>query len=133
MAGISHLDQLLAGMKPELQEGAYVFLTFPPGVQPALPTATVARIQEPEGLTAVVPLSWANANNYPYEFVAAWILLRIHSDLAAVGLTAVVSTALAKVGISCNVIAGFYHDHLFVPEAQAQKAMVALLRVTEHQ
>jgi hypothetical protein len=50
----------------------------------------------------------------------------VHSDLATVGLTAEFSRALGQVGISCNVVAGVRHDHLFVPVEQAQRAMDAL-------
>jgi hypothetical protein len=55
--------------------------------------------------------------------VAGWITLRVHSALEAVGLTAAVSAALAREGVSCNVVAGFYHDHLFVPHDSAAQAV----------
>ena len=31
-----------------------------------------------------------------------------------------------RAGISCNVVAGVHHDHLFVPVEQARQAMDAL-------
>lgn len=61
-----------------------------------------------------------------YDFVAAWITLRVHSALHAVGLTATVSTALAAGGISCNVVAGHHHDHLLVPVDRAHDALLIL-------
>jgi uncharacterized protein len=48
------------------------------------------------------------------------------SDLQAVGLTAAFATALGRAGISCNVVAGAQHDHLFVPVEQAGRAMAEL-------
>jgi len=62
----------------------------------------------------------------PIAFTAAWITLTVHSDLAAVGLTATFSQALGQAGISCNVVAGVHHDHLFVPVDAAQSAMDTL-------
>jgi uncharacterized protein len=46
--------------------------------------------------------------------------------LEAVELTAAVSRALADAGLSCNVIAGFHHDHLFVPYEHADQAVAVL-------
>ena len=60
------------------------------------------------------------------QFRCAWITLTVHSALQAVGLTAAFSAALGEVGISCNVVAGVFHDHLFVPVDRAHDAMDAL-------
>ena len=65
----------------------------------------------------------------PYGYVAARITLTIGSDLAAVGLTAEVSRVLAAAGISCNVIAGLHHDHLFVDAARGSEALRLLERL----
>jgi hypothetical protein len=59
-------------------------------------------------------------------FRSAWITLRVRSALTAVGLTAAVAAALTRDGIPCNIIAGFHHDHLFVPVDQADRALAAL-------
>ena len=50
----------------------------------------------------------------------------MQSALAAVGLTAAIATALAKVGISANVIAGYHHDHIFVPWSRRYEALAIL-------
>ncbi|WP_175108399.1 ACT domain-containing protein [Pararobbsia alpina] len=46
-------------------------------------------------------------------FRCAWITLTVNSALEAVGLTAALATALGNSGISCNVVAGAYHDYIF--------------------
>ncbi|MBY8887769.1 ACT domain-containing protein [Streptomyces sp. PTM05] len=125
MSGESDLRKLLTGMRPELNAGCYVFTTVDDGVVPVgvTPVVTVA---EREGLTLVVPQREADAAGLAYAYVAGWITLRVHSALEAVGLTAAVARELADAGLSCNVIAGFHHDHLFVPYERAAEA-VALL------
>ncbi|MEU1180112.1 ACT domain-containing protein [Streptomyces sp. NPDC005820] len=124
MAGESDLRKLLSGMRPELNAGRYVFTTVVGGVPSGVvPVVTVA---EQEGLTLVVPLEEADAAGLAYDYVAGWITLRVHSALEAVGLTAAISRELADAGLSCNVVAGFHHDHLFVPYEHADRT-VALL------
>ncbi|WP_372348305.1 ACT domain-containing protein [Streptomyces sp. KL116D] len=124
MTGESDLGKLLSGMRPELNAGQYVFTTVegsvPSGVSP------VVTVTEREGLTLVVPREEADAAGLAYDYVAGWITLRIHSALAAIGLTAAVSTELADAGLSCNVVAGFHHDHLFIPYEHADRAVTVL-------
>ncbi len=124
MAGEHDLDELLSGMDPVHNPGRYVYCTLPGRVPAGLrPVVTVA---EPEGVTFVVAQEEADALGLPYTYVAAWLTLRVHSALEAVGLTAAVATALAERGISCNVVAGFHHDHLFVPVHEADRALETL-------
>lgn len=85
-----------------------------------------ATVSEPEGRCAVVARSDADQAGLAYDFVAAWIVLRVESALHAVGLTAAVSAALAGAGIACNVLAGLRHDHLLVPVSQADAALAVL-------
>jgi uncharacterized protein len=122
---MADLKELLTHMQPELNPGAYAFVTLPIGVL-VDPGQIVASVQESEGLSAILPEQAALDLGLPIAFTAAWITLNVHSDLATVGLTAAFSSALGQAGISCNVVAGVHHDHLFVPIDQAQQAMEAL-------
>lgn len=81
---------------------------------------------EKEGWTFVLPKAEAIRLALPFDFVMSWITLNVHSSLAAVGLTAAFSDALGRSDISCNVIAGFYHDHIFVGQANAKRALQVL-------
>ena len=126
MSGETDLTALLASMSPHLNEGSYVFVLADgtTGVEDA-----VVRVAEPEGLTLVLTRERADALGLPYTFVASWITLQVHSALEAVGLTAAFSAALTSEGISANVVAGYFHDHLFVPEDRSQDALRALRRL----
>ena len=86
----------------------------------------IGSFREQEGLSVIIERDTARALGLEYSYVAAWITLTIHSSLEAVGLTAAFATALAEAGISCNVVAGYYHDHLFVALEDAEKAMQVL-------
>ena len=125
MQPIADLEQLLVQMQPALNPGRYAFVAVPDGVT-LDPRRIIASMREPEGLSAILPEQDALDLGLPVGFVAAWITLTVHSDLAAVGLTATFARALADAGIGCNVVAGVRHDHLFVPVDQAQQAMDAL-------
>jgi len=112
MAGEHDLGRLLAGMNPVVNPGRFVFVTVP-GAAPA-GVRPVVTVLEPEGLTLVVPQESADEHGLGYDYVAGWITLRVHSALDGVGLTAAVAGVLADAGLSCNVVAGYHHDHLFV-------------------
>lgn len=125
---VCDLNQLLASMQPQLNEGTYIFSSVPldTDVSRLKPIAT---FQEREGLTVIVEESAATLAALPVYFRAAWITLTVHSDLQAVGLTAAVAEALADSGISCNVVAGAFHDHIFVPVDRAQDAQTQLVHL----
>ncbi|MEN8651385.1 ACT domain-containing protein [Streptomyces sp. 21So2-11] len=129
MSGEQDLRKLLSGMRPELNPGRYVFTTVEGDVPPGL--VPVVTVTEPEGLTLVVRKEDADAADLPYDYEAGWITLRVHSALEAVGLTAAVSRELAEAGVSCNVVAGFHHDHLFVPHERAAGAVALLEALAE--
>jgi hypothetical protein len=85
--------------------------------------------QEQEGVTVIIPRHQADDAALPYSVVCAWITLTIHSSLEAVGLTAAVSKTLTEINVSCNVVAAFYHDHIFVPIQDVHRAMTALAKI----
>ena len=124
MTAEKDLHTLLATMHPELREGEFVYVLWPHG-RP-LAGAIAAAVREAEGLTVVLPRAEADSLGLPYDFVGAWITLQVHSSLEAIGLTAAVSAALTEAKISCNVLAGFHHDHLLVPVADADRALEVL-------
>ena len=122
---ISNLAVLLRSMEPALHAGCFAYCVVPHGTD-ASALAPVVSVAEAEGLTLVVPEARAIEAGLTVLFRAAWITLTVHSDLQAVGLTAAFSRALGDAGISCNVVAGAFHDHVFVPVDQARRALDAL-------
>ncbi len=128
MTGETNLSRLLASLSPRLNPGRFVFCSVP---QPTVVqvAAALGSFREAEGTTLILAREEAERLGLTYDYLATWITLEMHSSLAAVGLTAAFAKALAGEGISCNVIAGFHHDHLFVAEADAERAMAALQRL----
>ena len=125
MTGEKNLQQLLKTMQPQLNSGDFVFCTLSD-----LSKINIADVlmlfKEQEGFTIIVTKEMADHLQLTYSFIAAWITLTVHSSLEAVGLTAAFSNALAAEGISCNVVAAFYHDHIFVDKKDALDAMTIL-------
>jgi hypothetical protein len=122
---ISDLNELLCSLNPRLNEGVYVFVSVPPETDIAR-FEPIATFVEEKGISLIVEESQLQGNAIDIPFRAAWITLTVNSDLNAVGLTAAVANALARKGISCNMVAGAKHDHLFVPIESASQAMDAL-------
>lgn len=122
---VKDLSLLLQKMSPILNDGIYVFCHIQ-NLSEISPDETIGTFREKEGMTLICSKNYADTMQLAYDFEAAWITLQVHSDLSAVGLTATFSTALANEGISCNVIAGYYHDHIFVPHARANQAIYIL-------
>jgi len=129
MSGETDLEKLLRGMKPELHEGEYVFCTVD-SFQHAATLNPVCIFQEQEGITVILSKHQADDVSLPYSVICAWITLTVHSSLEAVGLTAAVSKALTAANISCNVVAAYYHDHIFVPVQDANRALDTLTQLT---
>lgn len=132
---VNNLDTLLKTLAPSLDDSSYVFCPFPdknslPGTDKFMPLAT---IQEEEGITWIITQDQADRLKLAYEQTFSRITLNVYSSLTAVGLTAAVSTTLAHRGISANVVAGYYHDHIFVASADAAKALQTLQNLSEDQ
>ncbi|NOE26202.1 ACT domain-containing protein [Ruegeria sp. HKCCD6157] len=114
---ITDTDAMIAGMHPDLQPGEFAFVVWPE--DKPWPQGTRASCAEAEGLSLVVPIAAA-----PQDAVAMrCITLQVHSSLEGVGLTAAVSSALARAGIPANMVAGYHHDHVYVPSGCSQDAL----------
>jgi uncharacterized protein len=126
---VSDLQSLLSKMTPKLNSLSVAFVSL---VEPSVAFATlnnesiISTFRESEGTTLIVELRAAEQAGLPILFRAAWITLTVHSDLEAVGLTAAFARVLGNAGISCNVVAAAFHDHIFVPIEKTQLAMKAL-------
>ncbi|HFG1796915.1 TPA: ACT domain-containing protein [Vibrio cholerae] len=126
MSGITDLDELLRSMSPKLVGSEFVFCTVSGVLTDYVELNPVATFIESEGLTLVLEKSAAEKAGLSFDGTYSQITLMVHSSLEAVGLTAAVASKLASKGISANVIAAYYHDHIFVQSGKAEAAVSAL-------
>lgn len=127
MAGERDLSVLLRSLGSIRRPGEFVYV-----FADSVPDAVVhASIRESEGVSYVLERHDADRLGLSYDFVAGWISLTVHSALEAVGLTAAVSAAFTNEGISCNVIAGLFHDHVLVPIARVDEAMAVIANLAK--
>jgi hypothetical protein len=129
MSGETNLSILIKSMQPMLQEGDYVFASVK-DIKLLNLDEVLFYFREKEEITVVIKREYADVMKLSYNYISAWITLNIHSSLEAVGLTAAFAGALAQDGISCNVVAAFYHDNIFVARTDAVKAMESLLKLS---
>lgn len=127
MGGITDLAALLSDMRPQLRGGDYVYCTVPAEEADRwMSLLPLGFFREEEGVTLILDRAAADRAGLAYGPVLRCITLTVHSALEAVGLTAAVSAALTRHGISANVVAAYHHDHIFVPAKDADRALLAL-------
>ncbi|MBT3529568.1 MAG: ACT domain-containing protein [Gammaproteobacteria bacterium] len=132
MTGEIDLDRLLLFMQPTLISGEFVFCTVPDGRLEELSSLKpLACYHEEEGLSLILLKETADEIKLSYNSVFRGITLSVHSSLDAVGFTAAVSNKLASNGVSANVVAAHFHDHIFVPAVKAEYAMELLTNFQE--
>ena len=124
------IQKLLNSIAPKLNTGEYVF-TSVNNLDVIDQKDIISSIQEAEGVSLIMSKTKADLLQLKYDFIAAWITLTVHSSLNAVGLTAAFSSKLAEHDISCNVVAGFYHDHIFVNKVDSERAMEILIQLAK--
>ena len=129
MNGIVDLATLLKSLVPQLVDGDYVFCSVSESISDYASLEPVAAIRELEGLTLILPAAVAERERFDFNQRYRQITLTVHSSLEAVGLTAAVSAVLADSNIPANIVAGYYHDHIFVPRDKADKALQILNRL----
>jgi hypothetical protein len=125
MSGETDLAKMLRTLTPVRQPGTYVFCTVA-SLHGLDVSECIGQFREPEGITLILPQAAADRLQLPYSYEAAWLMLTVHSSLEAVGLTAAFAQALAAAQVSCNVVAAYYHDHIFVATRDADKAIEIL-------
>lgn len=121
---MTDLEEMLRSLDVVVRPGSFVFQAVEPG-SPLVGQAQAFVVEE-EALTVVVTPAAARRQGLEPGAEFAWLTLTLNSSLEAVGLTAAFSTALGLAGISCNVLAGFHHDHLLVPLADRERAVTVL-------
>ena len=131
MSGITDINELLSSMQPALVDELFVFCTVKGQLAEYVKLVPIATFVEPEGLTLVLTKDKADEAGLQYEGVFRQITLTVHSSLEAVGLTAAIATKLTSKGISANVIAAYYHDHIFVSDDKAEQALSALKELSK--
>nr|WP_314085127.1 ACT domain-containing protein [uncultured Shinella sp.] len=125
MSGVTNLDELLKTMEPALAEGCFVYACVAEDeLVRHLSRKPIGIFREAEGVTLILPI--AAAEGLSASSPMRMITLTVHSSLEAVGLTGAFAAALTREGISANVVAGYHHDHIFVPERDAERALEAL-------
>lgn len=131
MVGEKDLKKLLENLSPVLLEEEYIFCSMPGSNYGEFNSLKpIASFLEKEGLTLVVEKEKAKQANIKFQATFRCISLGVHSDLVSVGLTAKISSVLFEQNISANIIAGYFHDHVFVPSNQALRAFDFLKKLT---
>jgi len=125
----SNLDALLGTMEPILDAAEYVFCSIGQDRLAGVGASPICTFREAEGVTAILRREDAERFALSSSFPCRRITMTVHSSLEAVGFLAAIATTLAQNGISANAVSAYYHDHLFVPLSQAERALQLLQKL----
>lgn len=121
MSGLTDLQQTLASLKVLCDDVPYGFASV--ALDADIDRDTVlATFHENGRLAIIAPQEYLISKGIEQEGPYAKLTIDVHTSLELVGLTAVMATKLAKHGISANVVAAFYHDHVFVQYELRERA-----------
>ena len=115
-------------LKPKLNSGKYVFVQLK-SISEIDKDELVCFFKEGKNFSVILKEEYAKENNLSYKYTAAWITLKLNSSLDSYGLTSLFSKALSDLKISCNVIAGYKHDHIFVNYEKRELAIDTLKKL----
>ncbi|WP_218958937.1 ACT domain-containing protein [Salinimonas marina] len=133
--GETEILALLAGLSPTVMAADYWYcLVTQAQLEAISPDRIQGMFRESEGITLIVRQAEKQSRQLASQVTDmagpfACITCQVHSSLEAVGLTAAMAQALTHHNISANVVAGFYHDHLFVAARDANRACEVLSRL----
>ena len=121
MSGITDLKQTLSSLKVVCDDVEYGFASLADDSKIDR-DKVLATFQENGRLAVIAPKDYLDSLDIESEGPYAKLTIDVHTSLELVGLTAVMASKLAEHGISANVVAAFYHDHVFVQYDLREKA-----------
>ena len=124
------LSEVLKALTVSCDDVSYGFVSVE-NTQFKFEEGMLGTFQEKEGVTIIATNEYLAKNGLQSEALFAKLTVDVETSLQMVGLTAVLSTTLAKNGISANVVAGYFHDYIFVQYDLRQKALETLNSLKE--
>jgi len=125
--GETNLQTVLDSLAVSCDNVEYGFAKNESGDYTIPPGQVLGTFRESEALTIFAEVEVLKEHGLEYMGPLAKITIEVHTALELVGLTAVLATKLGDSGISANVVAAYYHDHIFVPYEDRERAIRALL------
>lgn len=138
MAAEKDLRVLLSNLSPVVSADEFIFVSLSEQESEddkhrVLMTEAKGIFKEAEGVTFILACQLATKHGLSGEGPFKCITCEVHSSLDAVGMTAAMSTALGRAGISANVVAAYHHDHIFVQSDKAPRAVEVLKELSAGQ
>lgn len=126
MTGQTNLQEVLDSMQVSCDEVKYGFATVEQDGTIDFDDRVLGAFRETEGLTLIADVNYLDDKAIEHEGPFAKLTIDVHTSLELVGLTAVLATKLADNNISANVVAAYFHDHVFVQHTHRDEAISVL-------